>query len=148
MTPRARDTYRVLVVDDDPSVLATYRRLLCRAGYLTVTVDDPCRALGPDGLDEGVDLLLIDYKMPSMDGLTLLAELRRRACHAPCILISAFLNEDIRGRADRLGVARVLEKPVDVSSLRRTIQELLPVSGARPVPCDGTGTEGVSRRER
>ena len=32
---------RVLVVDDDPSVLACYRRVLCRAGYTTVTEDDP-----------------------------------------------------------------------------------------------------------
>lgn len=148
MTPRLRETYTVLVVDDDPSVLATYRRLLCRAGYRTVTCDDPGRALGPEGLDGGVDLLLLDYRMPVMDGLTLLAELRRRACRAPCILISAFLNDDIRGRAARLGVDRLLEKPVDVSSLRRTIQELLPVSGVSALPGDGAATSGAWGTER
>ena len=120
--------YVVLVVDDDPSVLACYRRLLCRAGYATVTEEDPLKVL--DGrVQPRADLLLLDYKMPGIDGLSLLAELRRRACRARCILVSAYLNDDVRGRAARLGVDRVLEKPVDAGQLRRAIHELLPPEG-------------------
>jgi DNA-binding response OmpR family regulator len=120
----------VLVVDDDPSVLACYRRLLCREGFTTVTEDDPRKVL--DGcVEPRVALLLLDYKMPGIDGLSLLAELRRRACRARCILVSAFLNDDVRGRAARLGVDRVLEKPVDAGQLRRAIHELLPPGGRR-----------------
>jgi two-component system response regulator TctD len=119
--------YTVLVVDDDPSVLATYRRLLRRAGYTTVTEGDPRKVLS-DETDARADLLLLDYKMPGMDGLSLLAELRRRACRARCILVSAFLNEDVRSRAAHLGVDRVLEKPVDARQLRQVIDDLLPVT--------------------
>jgi CheY-like chemotaxis protein len=72
-----------------------------------------------------------------MDGLTLLAELRRRECRARCILISAYLNDDLRCQARNLGVDRVLEKPVDVRALRRAIDELLPVLGAGPVELAG-----------
>jgi len=137
MTPQRRDRFLVLVVDDDPSVLATYGRLLDRAGYRAVTREDPLHVL--DEVDQAVeaDLLLLDYKMPGMDGLSLLAELRRRECRARCILISAFLNEDVRSQARNLGVEKVLEKPVDVATLRRTIDELLPPT--RPRPAEATG---------
>jgi len=129
MTPRYRAGYTVLVVDDDPAVLATYCRLLRRAGYTTVTESDPCRVL-TDHSAVQPDLLLLDYKMPGMDGLSLLAELRRRACRARCILISAFLSDDVRERAAHLGVDRVFEKPVDARALRRVIHDLLPLSEA------------------
>jgi len=131
MTPRNKSTYKILVVDDDPSVLATYRRLLCRAGYETQAEADPTRVLANNNPAVSVDLLLIDYKMPGMDGLTLLAELRRRECKAPCILLSAFLNDDVLRQAKTLGVARVMEKPVDACALRKALNELLPVVGGR-----------------
>ena len=129
MTPRYKKSYRVLVVDDDPSVLATYRRLLCRQGYETLAEDDPARVLAI-GLQAPVDLLLLDYKMPAMDGLTLLAELRRRECRARCILLSAFVNDDVRNQAHNLGVDRVLEKPVSINELRSALDELLPQQAA------------------
>ena len=134
MTPRLKERFKVLVVDDDPSVLTCYQRLLRRAGYTTVTEGDPLRVLQTEAR---VDLLLLDYKMPGMDGLSLLAELRRRACSARCILVSAFLNDDVRTRAETLGVDRVLEKPVDAGQLRDVIHELLPLTEG-PIE-DGAG---------
>jgi len=128
MSPLTRARYTVLVVDDDPSVLATYRRLLGRAGYRTLIQDDP-RSVLENGTAGAVDLLLIDYKMPGMDGLSLLARLRQKECNAPCVLISAFLNDDVRQKAKTLGVERVLEKPVDVDQLRGVLADLLPVTG-------------------
>jgi len=128
MTPRARSQYTILVVDDDPSVLATYRRLLTRAGYRTLTESDPLKVLDGCFDDVGPDLLLLDYKMPGMDGLTLLAQLRRRECRARCILLSAYLNDDVRNQARMLGVDRTLEKPIDACSLREAIGDLLPLS--------------------
>lgn len=124
-------TGRVFVVDDDPSVLATYRRVLRRAGYEAHYYDDPVRLLDDSGAGLDADLLLLDYKMPALDGLTLLAELRNLGCRARCILISAYLNEDVRERAKVLSVDVVLDKPVDVCTLRSTIAELLEPSAKR-----------------
>jgi two-component system response regulator (stage 0 sporulation protein F) len=127
----------VLVVDDDPSVLSTYARLLRRSGYKAVTEDDPLKVLANGRLQEEVDLLLLDYKMPGMDGLSLLAELRRRECKAHCILVSAYLNDDVRSQARNLGVERMLEKPVDVFALRQAINDLLPLTNGGPADAAG-----------
>jgi CheY-like chemotaxis protein len=131
MSPAKSNGYRVLVVDDDPAVLSTYRRMLLRAGFDVVTEPDPCKVL-ENGHADGVDLLLLDYRMPGLDGLSLLAELRRRECTAPAILISAYLNEDLVHQARMLGVARMLEKPVDVSALRGHLFDLVPAAVGRP----------------
>jgi CheY-like chemotaxis protein len=129
MAPAPSNGYRVLVVDDDRAVLKTYRRLLARAGFEAVTVADPLQVLA-NGL-EGIDLLLLDYRMPGIDGLSLLAELRKRECYAPAILVSACLNEDVVQQAHQLGVVRVLEKPIDACALRSYMFDLLPPAVGR-----------------
>ena len=84
--------------------------------------------------------------MPGMDGLSLLAELRRRACRARCILISAFLNDDVRSRAANLGVDRVLEKPVDAGLLREVIHDLASADQAASFEICPLGAEAGHRK--
>jgi CheY-like chemotaxis protein len=136
MSPRSNGTYTILLVDDDPSVLSCTRRCLERSGYHVRTASDPSHLLATEkGLD-GVDLMLVDYRMPGMTGLELLDGLRRSGIGVKCILLSAFLNDEVRRQAEELGVDRVLDKPVDVGLLREVLSELLPASGVRRVAAD------------
>lgn len=137
MTPSSNHMTRIVVVDDDPAVLDCYRRVLSRAGYTVRTESDPLRVLGDRSIADAADLLILDYKMPGADGLTLLAELRRREVRARCILISAFLNEAVRQQARLLGVDRILDKPVDLAALRSAVTEVF--LGAEPRAAGMTG---------
>lgn len=126
----------ILVIDDDPAVLRSYGHLLRRLGCQVVLVADSDRVLSdPDSL-RGVDVMILDQRMPKTTGLDLLACLRRRAAgendsqgmasgRPAVILISAYLSEAIRERAARLGVAEIIEKPVDTTHLLACVRAAL-----------------------
>ncbi|MBI1951045.1 MAG: response regulator [Acidobacteria bacterium] len=118
----------ILIVDDDPAVLRSYGHLVRRLGCLVVLAEDSERVLAdPDSL-RGVDLLILDQRMPRTSGLDLLAGLRRREAGAAppaVILISAFLSEENRERAARLGVFEVIEKPVNAAHLLASVRVAL-----------------------
>jgi FixJ family two-component response regulator len=64
---------------------------------------------------------VIDYRMPDIDGLELVELLRARQVALPAILISGRVNNQLRHRAERLGVIRVLEKPLSDAALVESI---------------------------
>ena len=126
MSPPANGTYTILLVDDDPSVLSCTRRCLERSGYRVRIASDPSQVLATEkGLD-GVDLMLLDYRMPGMTGLELLDGLRRTGNGVKCILLSAFLNDEVRRQARELGVDRVLDKPPSLGDLREALAHCAP----------------------
>jgi len=130
----------ILVVDDDPAVLKSYGRLLGRLGCDVRLEADSDHVLADPGSLEGVDLLILDQRMPRTSGLTLLAGLRRRAAPRDAIgsigarpvviLISAILSRELRAEAARLGVSEVLEKPIEAARLVASVRAAL--SGAPP----------------
>lgn len=116
---------KILVIDDDPSVLDTYKKLLTRCGYETMTAGNASEVLGDLEKFQGAELIIMDYKMPLIDGLSLLAELKKKGFLSKVILISAYLTDDIERRAKFLGVERIFRKPVDISKLKESIKEAL-----------------------
>lgn len=129
----------ILVVDDDLSVLESYGRLLRRMGHRVLLSDDSERVMIDANSLSGVDLLILDERMPRTTGLTLLESLRLRAGAVPdvpaVILISALLSDDLRRQAARLGVVEIIEKPVDPNHLaacvRRALSDSPPAEGRR-----------------
>src|SRR5438067_5173344 len=119
--------FRVLVVDDDPTVLALCRRVLANLlpeGAVVDTVAGGAEALKAIRARD-YDVLLSDVVMPGMDGLTLLEHARSEAPHTLRLLFTsseeAFLVARARERSLASGAVR---KPSIAEDLRENLREL------------------------
>ena len=109
---------RLLVVDDDLEI-ATGLVALLEDRYEVVRATTGFEAL--EELEEGpFDLVLLDLRMPGLDGRGFLHELRRRHDHAPIIVLSA--DPNVGNVAKEMGVADYLQKPFDVDELETLIE--------------------------
>lgn len=111
----------VYVVDDDSAVLGSLRFLLETDGFAVRTFRSGTALLNalraPDA-----DCYLIDYKMPDINGIDLVARLRNARVTAPIILITGYPDENISTRAALAGVKDVLLKPLLDENLIRRIR--------------------------
>src|SRR5437660_11904136 len=118
---------RVLIVDDDAALLqALPETLRLRMHEVTVeTADSAAAAL--DRIAAGdYDAIVTDIKMPGMDGLALLAEIRRRQPDTPILIITGHGEYDLAVQALRGGAYDFIQKPIDrdyfVASLERAFE--------------------------
>ncbi len=118
------DPARVLIVDDEPNVRLVFRVALESAGYGPSEVAD-----GPSALEalarSRVDLVLLDLRMPGMDGLETLRRLRDRGDDVPVVIVTAYGSVPDAVRAMKLGAIDFLAKPLDPGSLREVVAEVL-----------------------
>ena len=110
-SPPARP--RVLVVDDEPSVLELLSRALSLAEYDVDVAPDGQAALERMRRTT-YDLLVTDLKMPGLDGLTVIREARRYRADLPVIIVTGYSTEASAIDAINLGVSGYLTKPFRV----------------------------------
>ena len=114
----------VLAVDDDPIVRKLITRLLEPEGFQVVTAGS-----GMDALayleKESVDLILLDLKMPEMNGAECLAELRKTDPDLPVIFITGYPDSELVVKAMRYGPFMLLAKPIDNEHLIRSVKREL-----------------------
>jgi len=113
----------VLVVDDDMAVLNSLGFMLETEGFEVRAFSDIGELLHADSIREA-NCLVVDYRMPAMDGFDVLRSLRRRQITAPAILLTGSSDETVGGRAVAAGFARVVEKPHLEDELVGAIREL------------------------
>jgi len=104
---------RVLVVDDEASIRDLLAKTLALAEYDVDVVPDGRSALERMRLYP-YDLLIIDLKMPGMDGLSVIREAKRYKADLPVIIITGYSTEASAIEAVNLGVAGYLTKPFRV----------------------------------
>jgi DNA-binding NtrC family response regulator len=115
---------KVLVVDDEESIVWVFRRLVEGLGYAFESAPSAERGLelaraGPP------DVVFLDVMLPGMDGLTALEEFRTAAPRARIVIITAHGTLDTALKAVKLGAAEYLPKPVDLDRARGIIQDAL-----------------------
>jgi two-component system NtrC family sensor kinase len=114
----------ILVVDDEPGVVATCVRTLTRSGYVAQGVGDSDAAL-EQLTQEVFDLLLTDIRMPGRDGLELLALAKELDPHLSVVMITGYGTMEHALRAIRLGAQGFLLKPFDPAELIEAVQDTL-----------------------
>lgn len=120
----ARQSARLLLVDDDPSLLKLLGMRLSSEGYQVTTA-----ASGPEALrllqKEKIDLAISDLRMDEMDGLALFGEIQKLNPSLPVIILTAHGSIPDAVSATQQGVFSFLTKPVDRDALYKAIDDAL-----------------------
>jgi DNA-binding NtrC family response regulator len=111
---------RILIVDDEDGMRRLLSRVLTREGYDTSTVGSGAEALRLVS-NERFDLVVTDIKMPEMDGLQLLAELKDYEPSLPIIVITAYGTIENAVQALRSGAYDYIAKPFENDEIKLTV---------------------------
>jgi DNA-binding NtrC family response regulator len=125
--PRVRAEYMsnatILVVDDEELIRWSLREGLKREGYTVLEAGTGREAL--DQFKLGVDLVLLDYRLPDIDGLSVLRELKKLDPDALVILLTSLVSVDTAVEAMKLGAYHFANKPFKVEEVAATVARAL-----------------------
>lgn len=116
---------RVLIVEDEPTMLAALADALERERLTVDTAVDGRDALAKMHIEQAYDLILLDLLMPRMDGLTFLRTIRAEGCTMPVLVVTAC--DQTRDKVTGLdtGADDYLTKPFDLAELLAHVRALL-----------------------
>jgi len=120
------DKNHILIIDDDRQIVQGMTLRLQASGYVVCGASD-----GRKGLEQASasipDAIVLDIRMPGMDGLTVLKELKKspRTADVPVVVVSANVVEETRARAYGLGAKCFLEKPYNADKLLSAVQRAM-----------------------
>ena len=115
----------ILVVDDDADFVESIRSLLVDEGY-TVFVATNGQAAVDRIRSNGVDILILDLRLPILSGLETYLELKRIGCAIPTLIVTAYFDDytDDVNKLQSLSVSGILRKPFDPRDLLDAVERL------------------------
>jgi DNA-binding NtrC family response regulator len=127
--PVKKQPLRVLVVDDEPLIRWALAETLSDGGDLVTQANTGAAAVRAlNEACEPIDVVMLDYKLPDVRNLSLLAAVRRLCPDSRVIVMSAYSTPDIAEAALALGATRVIAKPFDMRDVADMVHD-----AARPV---------------
>jgi two-component system response regulator FixJ len=118
-----REQGTVHIVDDDLSLLRALQRLLSSAGYTAVTYGTAAAII--DAAPRLSGCLLLDLRMPDMDGFEIQAQLGKRGVHLPVIVVTGHGDVATAVQAMKAGALDFIEKPIGEDRLLAAIEAAL-----------------------
>jgi DNA-binding NtrC family response regulator len=119
----------VLVVDDEQLIRWSLVTRLKEEGYETVEADSAAEAL--KRADEGVDLILLDYRLPDGDGLSVLKHVKEHAPDTLVIMLTAHASVGMAVEAMKHGAFHYLNKPFDLDEVALLVEKALETTSLR-----------------
>lgn len=114
---------KILIVDDEPQVAEVLARSLAREGHTAEVAHSGEEALRRLGVAEP-DALFLDVSMPGMNGLDVLAEVKRRRPSLPVVVITGHATPDEMDEVRRLGAVDVIAKPAPLTHYQQALRRL------------------------
>ena len=114
----------ICVVDDTEILRDSLSEALTREDHTVSTFGDPVEALA-EIKGNRFDLILADLKMPRMDGLTLIREVRAAGCDTPVIMMTAYATVSTAVEAMKLGAFDYMQKPFDSDTVTVVVERTL-----------------------
>jgi len=116
----------IMIVDDDPLVTMLVERVLTTEGYRIVTASDAFKGIEIyKQYQAQLDLVIMDFKMPGMDGLALFNELRAINPEVPAALTSGFVEDDQLSAMLANGLRGFIPKPLTQQKLLQKVRAIL-----------------------
>ena len=119
---------KILMVDDEEQFRATTKKILTRRGFEVILAASGEEAI--EKLPEKPDVIVLDLKMPGMDGLTALAEIKKRSADTPVIMLTGHGSDPSARTARDEEAFDYLTKPCDIDILTSKIKEAARHDGA------------------
>ncbi|MGH9881530.1 MAG: sigma-54-dependent transcriptional regulator, partial [Pyrinomonadaceae bacterium] len=116
---------RILIVDDEAHIRRMMRLTLETAGYDVGEASDGSQALEKLGNNSSWDVVLLDQKMPGMEGLEVLREIKLRKLDTAVIMVTAFASIELAVEAMKLGATDFVRKPMTPETLRHAVTAAL-----------------------
>jgi two-component system response regulator (stage 0 sporulation protein F) len=114
---------KILIIDDQIGIRILLNEVFQQAGYESYCAENGQEALALFAKHQP-DIILLDMKIPGMDGLDILAQIRKADPELPVFMMTAYGELDLIKQANLLGATRHFTKPFDIDELLQAVKEI------------------------